>query len=113
MNVIDFLKMKRKEGMKVKDIAALCGYHPVMITNLINRGKEPSIITKEKIAKGFGLNTSFFLNEGEGKEKRILSLKEEKLLEIIGNDQMLMDKTIEFAEKEKMYLEAKEKGKKI
>lgn len=111
MTIKDYLKKLISEGWKQKDIAAKCGYKPAMINDLLKRIDKPNIQTIEKIAAAFNIRITFFLEEGEESKQRILSREEERLLQIIGADLQLLEETIKFAEKEKMYLEAKGKGK--
>lgn len=112
MTIKDYLKKLISEGWKQKDIAAKCGYKPAMINDLLKRIDKPNIQTIERIANAFNIPINFFLEEGEGSKQRILSIQEERLLQIIGGDRQLLEKIIECAEKEKMYLEAKRKAKK-
>lgn len=104
MKILDFLQKQIQGGMTQKEIAEKIGMFPQNF-NQIMKGREPKLETLRKIASAFNVDVSMFVKNDI--PPKVLTNKEQVLLELINGDNALLDEVIKHAEKEKLYTEIK------
>lgn len=107
MNIKEFIEELIHKGWKRKEIAEKCGYTVQHITRLLKHSEITKLETVERFAKAFDKPISFFLEEKDQETDKVLSRKEEILLELCDGDNSLLDEAIKCVEKEKLYQQVK------
>lgn len=64
--IAHIVKLRKERGWSEYQLAKAAGISQSTLSNLINRGNNPSVYTLEKIANAYGLSLSQFFNiDGE------------------------------------------------